>query len=233
MAERMFYDGMDNNRVAFSLGQVSRYLRFLEIPRSRYRSLNEEVVAGFRRQMAEAASNPGMRELTASEVAELDSDVQRQVFLHFEIESFFLFAKIFLDKVARFVQDFFGGARGLSLRSHDNWCSDADAYARAKGLVIPSGMLDTMQRLRSLVADYRDKQIAHLQNPRAMHGTQIRGDGSTQIAGSALFPTARDKQVMSPEIDEVWKLIETYVEQLIAMVETNRDKTRYKLAAGG
>jgi hypothetical protein len=224
---------MDNNLVAFSLAQISRYLRFLEIPRSRYRSVSEEVAARSRRRMAEAATDPGPRELTAAEIADLDRDEQLHLSLHFEIESFFLFAKIFLDKVARFVQDFFGGARGLSLRSHDNWCSDADAYARAKGLAMPSGMLDTMQRLRSLVADYRDKQIAHLQNPRAMHGTQIRGNGSTQIAGSALFPTARDKQVMSPEIDQVWNLIETYVEQLIAMVETNRDKTRYKIAAGG
>ncbi len=39
--------------------------------------------------------------------------------LHLEIESFDLFAKIFLDKIANFLEFYFESARGLSLDSHD------------------------------------------------------------------------------------------------------------------
>src|SRR5262245_52367091 len=112
VAERERYEGDDNNRVAFSLGQVGRYLRFVEIAKFRYQAVNEEVVGRFRREIDKAAANPGTRELTAEEVAEFETGSRLHLLLHFEIESFILFAKTLLDKIAHCIEDLYGPARG-------------------------------------------------------------------------------------------------------------------------
>src|SRR5262249_60032967 len=123
--------------------------------------------------------------------------------LHFEIEICLLFAKILLDKIAQFIEDFFGVARGASLRSHDKWCKAVKEYSQAKGLEMPAGISETMDRLRSVVADYRDKQITHFQNPRAFHVTHITREGATQIGTTALDPKDSDKWSTSPAVGEV------------------------------
>jgi hypothetical protein len=229
VAERARYDGADNNRVAFSLGQMGRYLRFVEIVKTRYDTVNAEVVERFRRHISAVASQAGVRELTPEEVTELDKEAQLQVVLHFEIESFFLFAKILLDKIAQFIEDFFGTTRGASLRSHDKWCKAIDTYAQDRQLIKPAGIDETIHRLRSLVADYRDKQIAHFQNPRALFATLITAEGSTQVGTSPLYPKEGDKPINSPTVDEASALIEAYMRQIVELIESNRIKTRYKL----
>src|SRR5262249_6688831 len=122
-----------------------------------------------------------------------------------------------------------GVARGASLRSHDKWCKAVKEYSQAKGLEMPAGISETMDRLRSVVADYRDKQITHFQNPRAFHVTHITREGATQMGTTALYPKDSDKWSTSPAVGEVANLLETYIEQLIQLIESNRGKTRYKL----
>ncbi len=231
--EREHYVEDDDHRVAFSLGQVRRYLYFVEIIQERYRAVNEEVVERFRQKISDARSNPGIRQLTAEEVVEHEKDAEWHAALHLEIESFFLFAKILLDKVAQFIEDFFGAARGMSLRSHDKWCKSLEAYMQTKKLDVPVGMVEVMHRLRSIIADYRDKQIAHFQNPRAGFGTHINGEGVTQIGINAFFPKEADKSATSPTIDEASGLIDTYISQLIELIESNRVRSRYKLRGHG
>jgi hypothetical protein len=231
--EREHYVEDDDYRVAFSLGQVRRYLHFVEIIQERYRVVNDKVVERFRQKISDASSNPGIRQLTAEEVVEHEKDAERHAVLHLEIESYFLFAKILLDKVAQFIEDFFGTARGMSLRSHDKWCKSLDAYTQIKKLDVPVGMDEVMHRLRAIIADYRDKQIAHFQNPRAGFGTHISGEGATQIGIDAYFPKEADKSVTSPTTDEASGLIDTYISQLIELIESNRVRSRYKLRSRG
>ena len=233
MSERRLYGTHDNNRVGFSLGQIGRYLRFVEIARSRYLPVSKTVAERFRKTMEEARQNLGTRELIPEEIAELEKEGQLHQLLHFEIESFFLFAKILLDKIAHFIGDYFGQAHGVSFRSHDKLCKGIDQYLKEKNLQIPSGMKNTMVELRSLVADYRDKQIAHLQNPRALHVTQIAANGAAQIGASTLYPNEKDKFSSSPSVEHVCAVIEVYMSQLESLIEINRSKSRYKLGARG
>jgi hypothetical protein len=179
--------------------------------------------------MSTAASWPGVRELTPEEVVELENNAHLQIVLHFEIESFFLFAKILLDKIAQCIEDFFGPARGASLRSHDKWCKAIDTYVQAKQLVVPPGIHKTIYRLRFLVADYRDKQITHFQNPRAFFATFITADDTTQIGIDALYPKEDERVITSPPVNEVYGLIEDYVGQMMRLIDSNRSRARYTL----
>ncbi len=105
----------------------------------------------------------------------------------------------------------------------------ADGYSREKRLDMPAGILETMHQLRSGVAAYRDKQITHFQNPRAFRGTYITREGATQIGTSMLYPKEADRSATSPTVDEVANLIETYIGEVLQLVESNRGKTRYNL----
>ncbi len=159
-----------------------------------------------------------------------ESDVYE--ILHLETESFFLFAKIALDKIARCIEDYFGSARGLSLRSHDKWCKHASSFTNVKTLDLPDGLSDTIIKLREWISDYRDKQISHFQNPRAIFPTYISAEGSTQIGITFLNPKKSDQQEKSPEVDEVYNKLETYVRQLIELITSNRSRSRYVLRTG-
>lgn len=231
VAERELYNSHNNNRVAISLGQIGRYLQFVEITRSRYILASKEVAEQFRKRVEEARQKSGKRKLTPAEIADREKEGQLQQLLDFEIESFFLFSKILLDKTAHFIGDYFGQAHGISFRSHDKLCKGIAVYSKEKQLQLPEEMKDIMVELRSLVVDYRDKQITHLQNSRALYITYIDANGGAQIGTSALYPHQNDKHSASPPIEHVFSTIDAYMIQLEMLIKMNRVKSRYKLLA--
>ena len=115
--------------------------------------------------------------------------------LHLEIESCYLFAKIFLDKVARALEFYFGQAQKLSLDSHDDLVKRLEKYASFKKLVLPDDFLKLAQQLKADISDHRDYEIAHEKSPRTLHATVFDTEGVTKIASTRFSPTARDQQV--------------------------------------
>jgi hypothetical protein len=228
--ERDRYTDRDNNRFVTSIGQVARYLEFLEVIERRYITANEAVVTTFQGRR-EWASIPGIRKLTPEEERDVREGWRRILELHLEIESFLVFAKTLLDKVAHFIEDYFGTARGLSLKSHDRWCRNAAAYAEAKGLDLPPEMIDTMVQLRTRISDTRDKTIAHLQNPRVVHATTVTAEGATAISHGFLNPKDSDTGREPTPVPDLVQLVDQYMTQLTSVVEGNRCRTRYQLDA--
>jgi hypothetical protein len=96
--------------------------------------------------------------------------------LHLQIESYYVFAKIVLDDVARAIDYYFGAGRGLSLDSHDDWARKAQAFAAEKGLRLREELIVTITDLKKRVCDFRDQQIAHEKCPRTMQATGWAGD---------------------------------------------------------
>lgn len=230
-SERKHYAGEDNDRVARSLEQIGRYLRFVAIIKRRYAEASNRATGDFRRAVS-AKRESGVRQLTPEEVEDLERDRHTLEILHLETESFFLFAKITLDKVAHFIEDYFGFAHGLSLRSHDKWCKNASNFVAAKHLDLPNDLLDTMTLLQGQISDYRDKQIAHLKNPRAMFVTHFSAKGSAHLGTTFLYPKESDRYSRSPGVGELYEQLEKYVSQLIELIVSNRLRSRYKLRAG-
>jgi hypothetical protein len=119
--------------VAGLMSGVGRYARFVDQIVARYLSaLTELEVAQARRNMD---SNPSM--ITPSERALFRS----QEVIQLEIESFYLFAKILLDRWSGLAEAHFGPARRLSLHSHDQLTRQFEKYAEAKGLSVVSSLL--------------------------------------------------------------------------------------------
>jgi len=149
--------------------------------------------------------------------------------VHLEIESFYLFGKIFLDKIALFVQYYFGQARGISLISHNKLTTSHEQYGIAKNLIYPEGFSDSLQFLDQQICNYRDKQISHLQGQRTNKATIFDSSGHTKIAALQIYPTERDVQVQSTELSELMNAIDVYVQRVITLIETNRLKTKLTL----
>jgi hypothetical protein len=222
----------DLNMFAFALGQVDRYYRFLHIIHERYAELSARFVENTKRHMAlskELGSGPVGPEMWKLQVESRELG-QR---LHLEIESFFLFGAIFLDRAASFFVTYYGGPKkrkGVTMRYVLN--EQLVDFADERGMVLPDGLTDVMTLLEDELAKYRNKQITHDDNPRSMYATTFDANGNTAIAKPKLYPREGDEHVESAKLPDLIEAIEKYTDLFILLIETNRAESELRLKAG-
>lgn len=231
-SERELYKDDHNNKVAMSLSQVTRYLRFVDIVHGRYVEASKSCAQASRRRLDWGKQRSGTGYLTADEIDQLRHEAELFERLHLEIESFFIFATIALDKIAHVVEDYFWPARGLSLKSHGKWHKSATNFAREKGIQLPDQMPSTMECLQRQVVDHRDKYVTHQRNPRTMFATYGTADDAMRIGTTHLYPRDSDAQAKSPHVDDIVANLDAYVEQLMDLIVSNRAKSRYDVLSG-
>ena len=226
--EREHYGGDDNNRFAFSLGQASRYYRFLHIVYSRYAEASARFIENSER-VIEASQKQG-RGPAGPELLKLHIEGRDLTdLLHLEYESFHLFGTIFLDRMACFIERYFGKPRIGRIDTHRKLKNKLAAYAAEKGLMLPEGFADSVASLEDSLAEFRDKEIAHDKSPRSMHLTMWTSDGEARLAKTKLYPREGDKQVEGGEPRELLAVVEKYIEQLVSLIETNRSRSTFGL----
>jgi hypothetical protein len=167
------------------------------------------------------------RQLTADEMLILARRSELSARIHLEVETFYLFAKIFLDKAARFLEHCFGAVRKLSLHSHDRLVKGLDAYVAATGISVPAELSGEIRSLKDRISDFRDYQIAHEQSPYMARGTLFGAGQEPRIvlmkippAGS---PPVSQPPAQSEAIQDLMIAIDHYVGRLIELYETNRE----------
>lgn len=227
--EREHYAGNDNNRFAFSLGQASRYYRFLHIIYARYVEANARFMANIRR-MTEIIKRQGGGPVGPEFQKLCDEGGALQDVLHLEYESFCLFGTIFLDRVACFIEGYFGKpAEKGRIDKHRSLKNKLAAYAYDKGLVVPEGFADSVAFLEGNLAEFRDKEITHDKSWRSMHLTAWGPEGKTRLGKTKIFPREGDEQVEGKEPGELLTAIKEYAHQLVSLIETNRSRTQFRL----
>jgi hypothetical protein len=231
--ERNRYEGNDNNRFAFSIGQVSRYLDFLELCRGRHDEATKAVAKAFEEMKSIRPLEDGS--VSSADEAIFDQLRSSTFLVQYEVECFFLFAKILLDKVSLFIWDYFGQEQGLSLRSHSRLTKHLPEYALKRNIQLPTGIVELASSLKSIVGDFRDKQIAHLQSPRSTKGVSYNHVSERlSITTTRLYPKETDPdQIWSTPIGDVMDQIEQYLHEVTWMVENNRTRSKFKLAVIG
>jgi len=229
--ERKHYTGKDSNLFAFSLAQSLRYYDFLLIVAARYEKASEKAVSAHNKLMKPLLAQPGKEiSMTVKQMRLFVEQRLLQTLVHLEIESFYMFAKIFLDKIALFIQNYFGPEQGISLRSHDKLEKEHERFRLAKGLTYPQGFSRSIIFLKEHISDYRDKQISHMYSQRAVKGTTWGDNKQMKITTMQLFPTGNEfKSPSSEDLSLLLQAIDTYIQQLIAFIESNRAKTRFEL----
>src|SRR5438876_11524398 len=173
--ERERFDDEDNNRFAIGFSQISRYQLFLSLILERYEEVSQRFIEN--QQATQALLLPGTHKMTAEHLALHEAGVRLMAMLHLEIETFYLFAKIYLDKIAHALEFYFGQGRGQSLDSHDQLVKNFAAYAAEKSLALPADFMRIAAALKKDISDYRDYEIAHEKSPRRLSGTVFDTEG--------------------------------------------------------
>lgn len=222
-----------NNAFAFSWAKVTRRLAFLDIIQARYEQVGAAFIANS--TASRKLVKPGTQPVTPDMMALHHEGARLGTELHLEIESFYLFAKIVLDDIARAIEFYFGSASGLALDSHDDLSKRMEKYAAAKGLAVTAELVAAIVNLRERVSDFRDQKISHEKSPRTMQGTSWKGEGSPTIMMTRIFPRETDpQQAESEPLGDLRTAIDRYIQGVISFINANADKTRLKLekAAG-
>lgn len=125
----------DNNKFSISFSQISRYYDFVRIILDRHEKVSRDFVENTKAMRAIA--RPGSHPVTGEHMALLEAGRHLSSLVHLEIESFYLFAKILLDKMARSLEFYFGPVRERPLDSHDDLVKNIETYARERTCSCP------------------------------------------------------------------------------------------------
>jgi hypothetical protein len=88
-------------------------------------------------------------------------------------------------------------------------------------------MRTLMTCLLTAVNQYRDKRIAHSNNPRSLYTTFITHDDRTQIGIGFTPPKEGEEQIVSPVVGDVYRMLDEYVSCLLDLISNNRSRSRY------
>lgn len=218
--ERWRFDGRDNNLYHVAFREVTVYRAFLGLIQDRYRAAAYEYMArseAFRLRIETAAA-------TGTAIGPDTMLEQLQLVVRMEIESFYLFARILLDKIALAVHFYFGlhqSGHSLLIRQ------------LAKAGVLPSERLQTLAKdLGKKIGGFRSEQITHQRELRAIRATGYRtGEGPRMIL-SNLYPTVGDQQFESRPLEELILAIDDYLSEVIEFLVENRESTALQRVGG-
>ena len=230
-SERERFETDQGNMFAFAFSELSRYFMYLEIINKRYKLCEQEFVNNTK--AFQATVIPGNHPTTYDQMKLHEQGVEITTRLHLEIETFYLFAKILLDKIAQAIEFYFGQARGLPMASHDKLTKYLEGYLQNKVLTMDPSIMETITQLKSDVSDFRDYRISHIEESRrgrVLRGTLFNADGNTRLAIGMLYPKEKDRQYDTKPLDDLLVELHTYINGIVMFIEANRDKTRLELA---
>ena len=227
VTESSKYAKRDRNRLFDSLREALRYYDFLLIAAGMYRKNSRKSVSTVRKRSKFIPAQTGaVTPMTEEEIGLMEEENRLNTLAQFAIERFYLFAKIFLDRIALFIEDYFGPARGISLRSHDKWVKNHEQYSSVKNLTYPEGFSQTIDWLKKHISDYRDKQVSHVQRQRIAATTWST---AKPMIRNVAYYIKNAGLSYSEELPELTQAIETYTQQLRALIESNRARTGLEL----
>jgi hypothetical protein len=224
------FTGVQFTGFATSWQAVERYHTFLTIILDREARATENHSNELKAWMATPPSPT--RQLTDRQRHRLDELSKTTEVLHLEIESFYLFANILLDTVARAIEKYFGQVRTCSLDSHHDLINNFGKYVAQKKLAIPPHFMETARRNRQNITTFRDQEIAHGKRLNRVTATALTKQGhATMIATSTVVPMGKLKpQADSIHVRELMVAVEEYIAAAIEIVKTNRDKRKLTFA---
>jgi hypothetical protein len=230
--ERERFDEPDAEILAAHAQQLAELVGYLEITANEYEAANAEYQESLERWfpvLEVVKERTGGRvstdELTAEELELHDEVGVKALTLYLRIEAFYLFAKILLDGLARFLPHYFGPAVGVPLGRHSQLTKALPVFAEKKELALPASLIERVDDLQRRISDYRDQTITHGHSPRTYRGPAIHlNTGEATIWTHRLYPTRADAPRQSETPRTLLPLIEDYVDDLVAFFESNRDE---------
>jgi len=229
--ERDCYSGQGNNRFAFAINQVWHYFLYTELILGRYLQSSESYIE--QQEIRQRTFERGPSQLSQEEEEDWIKAVELGYEVQFEIESYYMFSKVLLDKIAKFLWFYFGQERGLSIGSNDKLCKNGTDYFHEKGVAVNPTFLECAKSLHDEISVYRDKQIAHLDNFRVSRGLSwTKGKKNPIISSGYLHPEHHDKYAVTTDLAVLHHQICEYAALLCEMLIANREKSKLMHTTG-
>ena len=220
-----------------SLHAWHRYYRFLQIIRSRYTEAAVPYVEELLRDLARRQEDAGQagqsagRPVTEQEYAEMMRMADTALQLHLDIESFFVFANILLDRIASTCRYYFWKRADWNHRElMDNL---ANICSRRPLRVPDQGLLRVPSELAAMIVSYRNTRIEHVEEPRFMCVTSWGPDKKPKILPTLLHPKEGETETIqkpSQDIDEIMLRLDAYMVSMLDFFDANADKSILPLA---
>lgn len=232
--ERKRYVDEDNNRFAFSLYKVTDYWWFLLTIYERYENLSNQWHENRKQIMAYTESQNN--DNGAKVFALFNESNEIEMGIRLKIESFYLFAKTLLDKLANSVWAYFGKVhkKGCTLSSHDALENHFLEYSKLKKIVLPDEtLLELAKSLRKEISDFRDWQISHERNPErglmSSRMTILDEGGYLKLRVIRFLKSQKIEETSSGRMEELLSIINIYSDKIIEMIKANSEKSNFKI----
>jgi len=220
------------NLLNSSLGAWLRYYGFLTLIRNRYEEANAPYMDAMERQLeaikkeTAETNRPEPRFVTPEEWEEMQKTTELGKRLHLEIESFFIFANILLDRIACTVRYYFWRRSDWN---HWQLAANLENICKKKAFTVPSDdFLRLPGELQEKVVSYRNTRVEHVEEPHLRFATSWGPDKKAKIMPTFLYPTekeVKELQNASGDLDELLSLLDTYMVAMLDFFDANADKS--------
>jgi len=181
--------------IANSITQWLRYRDYLQRILERYEDANSTYLEVRRRVRERAPKTSGRYRVSSRQLtADMRSLWPLTRDVHLEIESFYVFAKILVDRVAdTFALLFLGHLFTRPGSSHRQLTNRLASICQARS-IRPGKLLNMTRDLQKRVVDHRTEVIEHLPESRYTPGSHIGADGKIRIEMGLVSPTDADRE---------------------------------------
>jgi hypothetical protein len=205
--ERDRFESEHNNRFAFSFSKIVTY----------------------RRKTTAGPGRPGERSTARPRELKLLAEITGlQDLLHLDIESFYQFAKILLDKTAHSFGVYFGQQRNCSFGSFSRF--NKALVLLESPFVITQEFRAECVRMEREISDYRDKRVVHDERADLVHAVTISNGRSYSITPACIRAKTLDDFAGSKDPRELLPSIDIYLSHFVECVRRNAAQTKLSVS---
>jgi hypothetical protein len=215
--------------IANSITQWLHYRDYLERVLERYEGANRTYLGVRSRLPLGASKAPGRRRLSRRASADWGRLWPLTRDVHLEIESFYVFGKILLDRVADTFALFFRGQLfGGLASSHRKLMRDQIVPICREKNIRPGKLPNMIQDLQRRVVDHRTQVIEHRREPRYSPGSHIGADRKIRIEMGLVSATDADHEFETRTTEapaDLMNALDDYLDEMAAFMRANRAKS--------
>ena len=216
-----------SNYFGIVFGEVIKYYDYLIVLLPKYQEISELHVQSIKDRIKREKNIPqGSRTMTNGDIAWRNKSYVRQIRLHLELESLFIYASILLDRIASATQYYFGKS-SRQWRSFEAMKNYLDGYCENKNLSKPSkGLMKTMSWLYGNVCEFRHTIVVHKHEDsyrvRLVFGTGWDNDSNEAYFNLGLmYPKGNEKTVISKKPSEILNKLNGFIYLWIEYLKLN------------
>ena len=218
------YSVRDASALHAALGHVLRGYRYLELiherhvpTAKRYKELLSQLIG-----KVDPAFDGGAIAYD-EEMAAMDAEMGDLLdFAHVDLEAFFLFAKTVLDRVAQYVELYFGPEAKLPVRTHDKLRVNLNEYAVRRGMVVPDDMPGALAHAHELI-------FLHPSSAATNDARQMQSPTDLMIAHTDNRPGPNGSAGitrLSLTTGQLLSVVDAYLRTIVELIRQNPSRAR-------